>query len=124
MNEPPVFAPGLFTGRHVLITGGGTGIGFAIAREFAQLGARVTIAARTEAKLQAAANELHKLGADAAWHPVNIRDEAQVKTLFDWLARERGLPDFLINNAGGQFAAAALDISANGFRAVTELNLQ
>jgi NAD(P)-dependent dehydrogenase (short-subunit alcohol dehydrogenase family) len=47
-----------------------------------------------------------------------------VKTLFDWLARERGLPDFLINNAGGQFAAAALDISANGFRAVTELNLQ
>lgn len=124
MNEAPVFAPGLFTGRHVLITGGGTGIGFGIAREFAQLGARVTIAARTEAKLQAAADELRKLGADAAWHAINIRDEAQVETLFDWLARERGVPDFLVNNAGGQFAAAALDISANGFRAVTDLNLQ
>src|SRR5262245_51815909 len=122
MNEPPVFAPDLFKGRHVLVTGGGTGIGFAIAREFAQLGANVTIAARTEAKLQAAEDELRKLGADAAWHAVNIRDEAQVEALFAWLAKERGLPDFLVNNAGGQFAAAALDISANGFRAVTDLN--
>jgi peroxisomal trans-2-enoyl-CoA reductase len=124
MNESPIFAPGLFSGRHVLVTGGGTGIGFAIAREFAQLGAKVTIAARTEAKLKSAADELHKLGADAAWHAVNIRDEAQVEALFGWLARERGLPDFLVNNAGGQFAAAALDISANGFRAVIDLNLQ
>jgi peroxisomal trans-2-enoyl-CoA reductase len=123
MNEAPIFAPGLFSGRHVLVTGGGTGIGFAIAREFAQLGARISIAARTEAKLQAAAEDLRKLGADAAWHGVNIRDETAVESLFDWLGRERGLPDFLVNNAGGQFAAAALDISANGFRAVTDLNL-
>src|SRR5207344_1628150 len=97
---------------------------FAIASEFATLGARVTIAARTEAKLQAAADVLRRLGADAAWHAVNIRDEAQVESLFEDVARDRGLPDFLVNNAGGQFAAAALDISANGFRAVTDLNLQ
>ncbi len=123
-SDAPVFAPGLFAGKHLLVTGGGTGIGFAIAREFAALGARITIAARTELKLQAAADELRKLGADAAWHAVNIRDEAQVEALLDDVARDRGLPDFLVNNAGGQFAAAALDISANGFRAVTDLNLQ
>src|SRR5262245_57021545 len=111
MNELPIFAPGLVQDRHGLATGGGPGRGVAIAREFAQLGAKVTIAARTEAKLQAAADDLRKLGADAAWHPVNIRDEAQVESLFAWLARERGLPDYLVNNAGGQFAAAALDIS-------------
>src|SRR5262245_56734788 len=108
MNETPVFAPSLFTGRHVLITGGGTGIGFAIAREFALLGAKVTIAARTDAKLQVAAGELKGLGTHAAWRAVNMRDEARVESLVDWLARERGLPHFLINNAGGQFAAAAL----------------
>jgi NAD(P)-dependent dehydrogenase (short-subunit alcohol dehydrogenase family) len=123
-SEAPVFAPGLFAGRHLLVTGGGTGIGFAIAREFALLGARVTIAARTESKLQSAADELVAQRADAAWYKVNIRDEAQVEKLFDDVTRDRGLPDFLVNNAGGQFAAAALDISANGFRAVTDLNLQ
>jgi NAD(P)-dependent dehydrogenase (short-subunit alcohol dehydrogenase family) len=124
LKKTPIFAPGLFTGRHVLVTGGGTGIGFAIAEEFGALGARVTIAARTEERLKAAADKLRAGGIDAAWFPVNIRKEDEVARLFETVERERGLPDFLVNNAGGQFTADALDITPNGFRAVMDLNVQ
>jgi citronellol/citronellal dehydrogenase len=124
LKKIPIFAPGLFAGRHVLVTGGGTGIGFAIAEEFGALGARVTIAARTEDRLKLATEKLHAAGVDAAWQCVNIRREDEVDRLFEAVERERGLPDFLINNAGGQFTADALDITPNGFRAVLDLNVQ
>jgi NAD(P)-dependent dehydrogenase (short-subunit alcohol dehydrogenase family) len=124
VKATPIFVPGLFAGRHALVTGGGTGIGYAIAEEFGSLGARVTIAARTEDRLKAAADKLGAAGVDAAWYPVNIRKENEVARLLEAVERERGLPDFLINNAGGQFTADALDITPNGFRAVMDLNVQ
>ncbi len=119
-----MFAPGLFAGRHALITGGGTGIGYAIAQELGRLGARVTIAARTEAALASATDALRAEGIAAAWYPVNIRKADEVEGLIEAVTRDHGLPDILVNNAGGQFAAAALDISPNGFRAVMDLNVQ
>ena len=118
-----IFAPGLFSGRTALITGGGTGIGFAIARELGTLGAAVVIAARNAERLAAASSRLAGEGIDAAWHQVDIRNEKQVAALFDALVAEGRLPDILINNAGGQFAAPAARISPNGFRAVVDLNL-
>lgn len=119
-----IFRPGLLTDRHVLVTGGGTGIGFAIARECGVLGAKVTIAARREEVLSAAADKLVAEGIDAAWKALNIRDDEAVQRVMDEIAAERGLPDFLVNNAGGQFGARAADISPNGFRAVMDLNVQ
>ncbi|MSP83422.1 MAG: SDR family oxidoreductase [Alphaproteobacteria bacterium] len=119
-----VFAPGLFTGRHALITGGGTGIGFAIAEELGRLGARVSIAARTEEKLARATDALQAQGVAAAWYRTNIRQEEEVERLFESVIAAHGLPDILVNNAGGQFAAQALDITPNGFRAVMDLNVQ
>jgi NAD(P)-dependent dehydrogenase (short-subunit alcohol dehydrogenase family) len=124
VSTPAVFAPGLFRGRHALVTGGGSGIGFAIARELGSLGARITIAARTVERLRAAAADLEAEGIAVSPHPVNIRKEVEVEALFEALAREGELPDFLINNAGGQFAAPATAISPNGFRAVMDLNVQ
>jgi NAD(P)-dependent dehydrogenase (short-subunit alcohol dehydrogenase family) len=118
-----IFAPGLFAGRTALITGGGTGIGFAIAQELGALGAAVVIAARNADRLAEASAQLCDNGIDSAWHQVNIRDEKQVAALFDALAARGCLPDILVNNAGGQFEAPALDISPNGFRAVVDLNL-
>jgi NAD(P)-dependent dehydrogenase (short-subunit alcohol dehydrogenase family) len=119
----PLFAPDLFTGRTVLVTGGGTGIGYAVARELGRLGACVVLASRTRETLAAAAGRLNEEGISADWYPVNIRNEGEVAALFDEMGR-RGLnPDILINNAGGQFEAAALDITPNGFRAVVDLNL-
>ena len=123
MSDDAIFVPGLLDGRLALITGGGSGIGLAIARELGGLGARVVIAARGSERLAAAAEGLRAAGIDATAHDVNIRDETQVAALFDAVVSSHGLPDTLVNNAGGQFAADALDISANGFRAVTDLNL-
>jgi NAD(P)-dependent dehydrogenase (short-subunit alcohol dehydrogenase family) len=118
-----VFASGLFAGRTALVTGGGTGIGFAIAEELGALGASVIIAARDADRLAAASARLKDQGIDCTWHQVNIRDEKQVAAIFDALAADERLPDILVNNAGGQFEAPALRISPNGFRAVVDLNL-
>ena len=124
MTELSVFAPGLFAGRHVLITGGATGIGFGIARELGGLGARITIASRDAAKLDDAVARLRAQGIDAGRQILNIRDPAAIAALFAARAAAGDLPDALVNNAGGQFSAPALETSANGFRAILDLNLQ
>ena len=124
MNRSSVFAPNLLIGTHALITGGGTGIGFGCALELGSLGARITIVARREEVLQDASQRLSKEGIDAAWFQLNIRDNAAVEDVMSRIVAERGLPDHLLNNAGGQFSARADAISANGFQAVMDLNVQ
>jgi len=123
LNEQPIFAPNLLAGKLALVTGGGTGIGFATARELGSLGARIVIAARDFERLEKAVVELRAEGIEAHAHAVNIRDENQVAALFDAVVDQHALPDILVNNAGGQFEAPAVEISANGFRAVVDLNL-
>ncbi|MEJ9233176.1 SDR family oxidoreductase [Peribacillus butanolivorans] len=118
-----IFAPKLFEGKTAIISGGATGIGFAIARELGQLGARVILASRTIERLDHAVEELRKDGIKANSHPVNIRNEQEVNVLFDTVTEQWGTVDFLINNAGGQFAAPALNLSLNGFKSVVDLNL-
>ena len=111
-----VFATDALEGRRALVTGGGSGIGRASAELLADLGARVTVVGRTEdALLQTAAHESGRIDHRVA----DLREPDQVDTMLDSL---EGC-DFLLNNAGGQFVAAAQDISYKGFRAVTRLNL-
>ncbi len=119
-----VFNTELFAGKRVLVTGGGSGIGLAIARCFGQLGADVIIAARDESRLQQAAESLKEEGVQVETCSVNIRDQDSVAALFSGLSEQKKPVDVLVNNAGGQFTAQALDISANGFRSVVDLNLQ
>jgi len=116
------FAPGLFDGQVALVTGGGTGIGYATARELLQLGARVVIASRSREHLDPAAAELGKLG-DARAVVCDIREPAQVAALVDEVLRAHGRIDVLVNNAGGQFPAPALGTSPKGFDAVVRNNL-
>jgi len=119
-----VFKSDLFRDKTALVTGGGSGIGLAIARCLGQLGARVVIAARDESRLEAAANLLNAESIEVITRAVNIRDADSVDTLFDQLLADGIHTDLLVNNAGGQFTSPALDISPNGFRAVVDLNLQ
>jgi len=117
-----VFRPDLFAGKVAVITGGGSGIGKAIARELVELGARVVIAARKEERLLEAAAEI---GGDAqvATTVCNIRDEEQVRAMFEFTLDRFGAIDFLVNNAGGQFPSPAGLIRTKGWNAVIETNL-
>jgi len=107
--------------RVALVTGGGSGIGRAIALRMAADGYRVVIWGRTEAKL-AGTIELDPSGAINA-DVVDIREAEQVDAALTRLLERFGQVDLLVNNAGGQFVAPAETISAKGFRAVTRLNL-
>jgi peroxisomal trans-2-enoyl-CoA reductase len=123
-----VFRQGLFAKKTAIVTGGGTGIGKAIARELLELGANVVIASRKLDVLETAQKELtSSLNLPANQCSVfkcNIREEQEVKNLFAF-AKDKfgGKIDLLINNGGGQFPSPAEMMSANGWRTVIDLNL-
>ncbi len=117
------FRPGLFVGRVVLVTGAGSGIGRCTAHELAALGASVALVGRTPEKLEAVAAELQHGGTRITHHPLDIRDEASVQRVVGEVLREHGRLDGVVNNAGGQFPAAAESISLNGWDAVVRTNL-
>lgn len=124
MEKGEIFGVGLFKGKTALISGGGTGIGLATARLLGKLGAHVILVARTTSTLEKAVRDLQCEKIKADYITANIRDNQEVTELFDIVTKKWGGCDYLINNAGGQFTAPALDISANGFRSVVDLNLQ
>lgn len=117
------FAPGLFAGKTALVTGGARGIGQATALGFAQLGANVVIASRTEGELADTAARIEALGVECLAVTTNIRDIASVEALRDAALERFSEVDFLVNNAGGQFMAQPFNITDNGWRSVVDLNL-
>jgi citronellol/citronellal dehydrogenase len=118
-----VFAPGLYAGQVVLVTGGGSGIGRCTAHELAALGAAVAIVGRKAEKLDSVRAEIEAAGGVCSTHVCDIREEETVRaTVADVLARH-GRIDGLVNNAGGQFPAALEAISAKGWDTVVRNNL-
>jgi len=126
-TDPPryrsVFAPGLFAGRTVLITGGGSGIGRCTAHELAALGAHVVLVGRKLDKLHDVAGEIAADGGRASFHACDIRDEEAVKNLVQAAIGTHGRIDGLVNNAGGQYITPLEKISAKGWEAVVATNL-
>ncbi len=123
MSYRSVFRPGLFAGRTVLVTGGGSGIGRCTAHELAALGAHVVLVGRTAARLETVAAEIREDGGEASHHSCDIRDEDAVKATVAEVVADRGRVHGLVNNAGGQFPAALAGISARGWQAVIANNL-
>jgi NAD(P)-dependent dehydrogenase (short-subunit alcohol dehydrogenase family) len=123
MDMRRFFNPDLLAGMVAVITGGGTGIGLIAARALGQVGATIVIAARNQDRLRTASRTLAAGGIRCAWKELNIRDPEMVDHVLDGVVREQGRLDILVNNAGGQFLAPAEQISANGWRAVIDLNL-
>ena len=117
-----MFEKNLFSGKTVLVTGGGSGIGLATARKFLEFGADVFIAGRKADKLETAMEELAKLGTVHAFQ-ADIREAEQVENLANFIREKNGKLDVLINNAGGQFPSLAEDISVKGWQAVVNTNL-
>jgi len=104
-----------------LISGGGTGIGRATARELARGGASVAICGRRSEPLEAVRAELEAAGTECLAVPADIREPEQVDLVVNQTLDRFGRVDILVNNAGGQFLAPAEEISSNGWRAVHRL---
>ena len=119
-----IFAPGLLDGQVCLVSGAGSGLGRETALELARLGATVVGCGRRIEPLEETRAAIEAIGGSADAVAADIRDEDAVGDLVDGLLVRHGRLDLLVNNAGGQFLAPAETITANGFRTVTELNIQ
>jgi citronellol/citronellal dehydrogenase len=116
-------APDANAGAVALVTGGGTGIGRATARELARTGARVAICGRRPEPLEEARAAIERAGGECLAVPTDVREPEQVAGLVDGVLDRFGRIDVLVNNAGGQFAATPEQISPKGWRAVHRLNV-
>lgn len=117
-----MFAKNLFKDKIALVTGGRSGIGYAIAKMLLQLGAKVTIASRKEEPLKKAAEELSQYGL-CDFKACDIRQTEQIQALATQIKAEYGKLDILVNNAGGQFPIIAEMLNDKGWNAVINNNL-
>jgi NAD(P)-dependent dehydrogenase (short-subunit alcohol dehydrogenase family) len=114
---------GTFADTTVLVTGGGTGLGKAIAAEFARLGADLVVASRKPEHLAAAEEGLGGLGGRVLAVACDIRDAEQVAAAFDAATEAFGMPAVLVNNAAANFPSPAEDLSPNAWRTVVDITL-
>lgn len=118
------FRDDVLTGQVALVTGGGTGIGLAIARALGQQGARVIIASRKLEKIQPAADGLsEELGSPVTGLQIDIRDRDRVAAAVAEVMASHERIDVLVNNGGGQYISSAEHISPRGWDAVVATNL-
>src|SRR3954468_17242821 len=113
-----MFEANLFRDQVAVITGGGTGIGLAIARRLGSLGARVAIASRNAEHLEEGCAALSESGIDALAVQLDVRNTEQVDEMVVRTVKHFGSLDILVNNAAGNFIARAEDLSPNGWNAV------
>ncbi len=118
-----VFREGILQGKAALVTGGGTGIGRAIALALAEAGADVAIASRDPEHLTATRAEIETLGRRAHSCACDVRDSGAVERMLKESDAALGGLDVLVNNAAGNFLCAAESLSPNGFRSVVEIDL-
>jgi len=128
LPEPPLIGEtalpsGTFDGVAVLVTGGGTGLGKAIATEFARLGAPIVIGSRKEEHLAAGREAMEALGAPVLAVACDIREPDAVAGAFDAAEDAFGLPGVLVNNAAANFPVPAEDMSPNAWRTVVDITL-
>ncbi len=118
-----VFGQKLLVGKNAIVTGGGSGINFAIARRFAEHGAKVALIGRTKEKLDSASDEIRKAGGIASGHPADVREYDALVAAIKSARETHGEIDLVVCGAAGNFPAPALGMSANGFKAVVDIDL-
>jgi NAD(P)-dependent dehydrogenase (short-subunit alcohol dehydrogenase family) len=128
LPEPPAVGatalpPGTYDGVCVFVTGGGTGLGRAIATEFARLGADIVVASRKPEHLEQGEQAMQDAGARVHTVACDIRDPDQISAAFDAAEAAFSLPGVLINNAAANFPVPAEDMSPNAWRTVVDITL-
>lgn len=118
-----MFTNDTLSGKSILVTGGGSGLGLAMAKKFADCGANIAICGRTESRLLKAAKELEKSGQKIITHVVDVRDYDRVGEMIDKLNTEFGTLNGLVNNAAGNFLSASEDLSPNAFKSIIDIVL-
>lgn len=121
----PVLQPGTLQDQVALVTGGSSGLGKAMAQEFLRLGASVCILGRSEERLAQAAADLTAAVPDGhvMTFSADVRDPERVEAAVAAIVERFGRLDILINNAAGNFAVPAENLSVNGWRAVVDIVL-
>jgi len=121
---PLSFRDDALAGQVCLVSGGGSGMGRAIAYVLTRLGATVVICGRSADKLEETAAGIDKhLGKRIETRAMTIREPEQVQALFTETWERFGRLDVLVNSAGGQYPQAAIDFSVKGWNAVIDTNL-
>ena len=120
-----MFTTDTLKGKTILITGGGSGLGLAMAKGFCKTGSDIVICGRTAEKLEKAAEEirLEREGAKVQGFSVDVRNHQSVSEMFDKVISDFGHIDGLVNNAAGNFLSASEDLSPGGFKAIVDIVL-
>jgi NAD(P)-dependent dehydrogenase (short-subunit alcohol dehydrogenase family) len=116
-------APFDFSGRHVFVAGGSTGINFGIAQAFARAGAKLSVISRSADKVESACAQLQALGAEAFGTSADVREPQALERAFGEAHAKHGPIDVLVSGAAGNFLARALDMSPNAFKTVVDIDL-
>ena len=112
-----------FAGQVALVTGGGSGIGRAIALRYAAGGGDVVVLGRREEPLEETARYAEKYGVQAGVVSCDVRNPDAVNEAVEEVVSRYGRLDALVNNAAGNFVCAAEDLSPNGWKAVIDIVL-
>jgi NAD(P)-dependent dehydrogenase (short-subunit alcohol dehydrogenase family) len=118
-----IFRDRILEGKTALVTGGGSGIGQRMAERFAEHGAKVMLVGRKQEKLDAAAAAIRERGGTSATHATDVRDYPGVQAAVESASNQFGGIDILVCGAAGNFPAPVLSMSANGFKAVIDIDL-
>ena len=117
------YQPDILSGRHVAVTGGGTGLGREMALRFAALGASVTVCGRRPKPLDETVAEIRGAGGRAEAVTCNVREVESVEAFVEEAEARQGEINALVNNAAGNFLAPTDKLTPNGFDAIVRTNL-
>jgi len=110
-------------GKVTIVTGGGTGIGESIAKEFAARGSKVLIASRNVENLTKVRDDIRKAGGTCEFTTVDVRQADQCEAMVETAVKHFGRIDVIINNHGASITTPSFNLSPNGWRAVIGINL-
>lgn len=109
-----------YQGKHILITGGGSGLGKQMAIQYSQLGGEVMILGRNEKKLA----NTKKISDNIDYYTLDVRKEKEIENLANKLESENKFPDILINNAAGNFISRSHTLSNNAWNTIIDIVLK